>query len=122
VRQERWADLWRECARLDYQPVVDIRAVKSKTPGDSALRHAVAETLKYAVKPKDMRDEWLIELTRQVHKLHFIASGGALKNALREDQETEDDLLLGDQENTPDDDAPQIYFDWSRQTKHYEKR
>lgn len=122
VRQERWSDLWRECARLDYQPIVDIRAVKSKTPGDNGLRRAVSETLKYAVKPQDMRDAWLIGLTKQVHKLRFIASGGALKNVLRETDETEDDLLLADESSEPDADKPQLYFDWQRREKHYTKR
>lgn len=122
VKQERWADLWRECARLDYQPIVDIRAVKSKTPGDNGLRRAVSETLKYAVKPQDMQDAWLIGLTKQVHKLRFIASGGALKNVLRETDETEDDLLLADKASEPDADKPQLYFDWQRRERHYTKR
>jgi plasmid rolling circle replication initiator protein Rep len=124
VKQERWADLWRECARLDYQPVVDIRAVKSK-PGagaggsESPLRRAVYETLKYSVAPEDMSDDWLIVLTQQVHKLRFIASGGALKNVLRESEETEQDLLLAD--DAADDEAgePQLFFDWRRDIKRY---
>jgi len=122
VKHERWADLWRECARLDYQPVVDIRAVKQKNGASSPLRNAIAETLKYAVKPSDMTDEWLIELTRQVHKLRFIASGGVLKNVLREAEETEQDLLLADESVEEEKQEPELFFDWQRHVKRYEKR
>ena len=124
VKQERWMQLWQECARLDYQPSVDIRTVKAK-PGtsESPLRRAVSETLKYAVKPSDMQGEWLIELTRQVHKLRFIASGGALKNVLRENEETEQDLILADESGDDNgDETPELFFDWRRHIKRYEKR
>jgi len=120
VKQERWTDLWRECARLDYQPVIDIRAVKPK-PGmsESPLRRAVAETLKYAVKPEDMQGEWLLELTKQVHRLRFIASGGLLKNVLREADETEQDLMLAKDGEASE---PELFFDWRREIKRYAKR
>ena len=124
VKHERWADLWRECARLDYQPSVRINAVKPRPSagGESPLRHAVAETLKYSVKPSDMRDDWLIELTKQVYKLRFIASGGALKNILREAEETEQDLLLADSKTDDETQEPELFFDWRRDVKRYEKR
>jgi hypothetical protein len=120
VTQARWADIWRECARLDYQPIVDIRTVKAK-PGmsESPLRRAVSETLKYAVKPADMQGEWLIELTRQVHKLRFIASGGVLKNVLREADESERDLLLAEDGEGGE---PALFFDWRRELKRYARR
>lgn len=121
ITQARWTELWQETARLNYVPVVDVRAVKPKGKNRLAtLQGAVSETLKYAVKPSDMADEWLLELTRQVHKLRFIASGGALKNALREGDETNDDLLLKDSPELPEDDKPSLYFDWDSQ--HYRKR
>lgn len=129
VKQERWADLWRECARLDYQPMVDIRTVKPKRGApddggiDAALRSAVSETLKYAVKPSDMQDAWLLKLTEQVHRLRFIAAGGALKDALKIEHETERDLLLADaQPATQNEAAPLLMFDWQSRAKHYVKR
>jgi hypothetical protein len=125
VKQERWVDLWRECARLDYQPSVDIRTVKPKPEtSESPLRRAVAETLKYAVKPEDMQGAWLLELTKQVHRLRFIASGGLLKNVLREAEETEQDLLLADDADDDKDEKqePELFFDWQRHIKRYEKR
>jgi plasmid rolling circle replication initiator protein Rep len=126
VKHERWVDLWQECARLDYRPSVRIEAVKPKkgmkAATESPIRRAVAETLKYAVKPEDMQGEWLLELTRQVHKLRFIASGGVLKNILRETEETERDLLLADEDGDGEGGEPDIWFDWRRQIRRYVKR
>jgi hypothetical protein len=120
VTQSRWADLWRECARLDYQPIVDIRTVKPK-PGstESPLRRAVAETLKYAVKPEDMQGDWLLELTRQVHRLRFIASGGVLRDVLREADESDEDLMLAEDGEGGE---PTLFFDWRREIRRYAKR
>ena len=119
VTQSRWTDLWRECARLDYQPIVDIRAVKARrgAPGETSLRQALSETLKYAVKPSDMEGDWLIELTRQVHKLRFVASGGVLKSVLREFEASEQDLLLADEDGEGGD--PVLFFSWRREIRRY---
>jgi len=122
VTQSRWADLWRECARLNYRPVIDIRTVRARrgVPGEKPLRQAIAETLKYAVKPSDMHGEWLVELTRQVHKLRFLASGGVLKNVLRESEESEQDLLLTGEDGEGGD--PALFFSWRREIRRYVER
>lgn len=106
IKQDEWTELWRDVLRVDYQPVVDIRAIKNKSrkkdfDPDVAVKNAIAETLKYAVKPSDLvgdgskkANEWFFELTRQTFKLRFISSGGALKNAFKsEDSMTDDDLV-----------------------------
>ena len=126
VTQRRWTELWQECARLDYTPIVHVKAVKPKLGVGSLdqlpLRRAVSETLKYAVKPSDMNDDWLIQLTRQVYHLRFIASGGVLKNVLREGEETEKDLLLADDPSATDASEPDVFFKWHRGIKRYVKR
>ncbi|MFK7520033.1 protein rep, partial [Escherichia coli] len=44
VRHERWVELWRECLRGDYDPNVDVRAVKPRKPKDGeSLACATAE-------------------------------------------------------------------------------
>jgi len=126
ITQRRWTELWQECARLDYTPIVHVKAVKPKLGLGSIdqlpLRRAIAETLKYAVKPSDMRDDWLIELTRQVYHLRFIASGGVLKDVLREGEETEQDLLLVDDPDGSDASEPDVFFKWHRTIRRYVKR
>ena len=95
---------------MDYLPNVDIRTVKPKAKDlddpDKGIKSAIAETLKYAIKPEDMiGDEslqavnWFHEYTRQVFKLRFVASGGALKNALKADDKiTDQDMITADQD------------------------
>lgn len=50
ISQARWAELWRSCCDLGYNPIVDIRTIKSDSKGISG---AVAEVSKYAVKDGD---------------------------------------------------------------------
>ncbi|MCP6530402.1 protein rep, partial [Klebsiella pneumoniae] len=100
-------ELWRDCLRVDYDPNVDVRSVKPRKPkeGESLacataelVRGAVSETLKYSTKPSDMEEdsEWFLELTRQTHKRSFVATGGALKDVLKLEQETDQDMVIGD--------------------------
>ena len=104
-----------ECLRVSYDPNVDVRAVKPRKPKDGEslacataelVRGAVAETLKYSTKPADMvaDPEWFLELTRQTHK-RFVATGGALKDVLKLDQETDADMVIGDDISEGDDDG-----------------
>jgi plasmid rolling circle replication initiator protein Rep len=120
VTQARWTELWRECAKLDYTPIVYVQAVRSRCGSEHPLRGAIAETLKYSTKPEDLMDrDWLLELTSQVHKLRFIGSGGLLKEVLREsEEETDEDLMLFD-ENGEQQVDPEIFFAWHRQIQRY---
>jgi hypothetical protein len=132
VKQSRWVDLWADCLRVHYRPNIDIRTVKPKVlkgepvPGIEgtieALQGAVAETLKYSTKPSDMTDEggadgWFLELTRQTHKRRFIAAGGALKDVLKPDQETDEDMALSEGEGN--DDGSRLAFDWKTAQRRY---
>lgn len=125
IKQKRWAELWGDCLRVDYEPVVDVRTVKPKkgaavVDGDDGMKAAIAETLKYAVKPDDiMHDnedpkarEWFYELTRQTHKLRFVATGGVLKNVLREDKEIRNKDLIdtGNDDKTTETDERRLNF------------
>jgi plasmid rolling circle replication initiator protein Rep len=119
VKHARWAALWKECAQLDYTPIVDVRVVRDRRRNGEPLHGAVAETLKYAVKPEDLMDrDWLLELTRQVYKMRFIASGGVLKEVLRETEEEKDEdlLLLGEDGHCSE---PEFYFFWNRVIRRY---
>ena len=123
VKQARWVDLWRDCLRVDYLPVVDVRVVKAKEGQESgeALQAAVRETLKYSVKPADMTDDpqWFLELTRQTHKRRFVAAGGALKDVLKLDQETDQDLVTTDSTEPPTEDEASVSFGWREAERHY---
>lgn len=124
VTQARWVELWAECLRIDYAPMVDIRAVKAKGNGNvtESLQDAVAETLKYSVKPSDMTadSEWFLEMTRQTHRRRFVATGGTLKNVLRVDDETDDELTHLS-ESEADDDGSRLAFGWRPSQRRYRR-
>jgi plasmid rolling circle replication initiator protein Rep len=132
VKQARWIELWRDCMRLDYEPVVDVRAVKERAPEASqtpsqargaSLQRAVAETLKYSVKPSDMTDdpEWFLELTRQTHKRRFVATGGALKDVLRVDDESNEEMVMADGTAEGIDDGSRLAFNWREAERRYRR-
>ncbi|OTW29939.1 protein rep, partial [Staphylococcus agnetis] len=87
------------------------------------LQSAVAETLKYSVKPEDMANDpdWFLELTRQLHKRRFISTGGALKNVLQLDRETNEDLVMADGVNEGEDDGSRLAFSWETEIKKYRR-
>ena len=123
ITQAEWAERWKQAMRLDYTPVIDIQAVKSKKDGET-LQAAVVETLKYATKAEDAiaDPEWLYMLTGQLHRMRFLATGGALKDVLRNDMSNEE-MIHGDdtQAPTPTDDAPSIWFGWNPKARQYIK-
>lgn len=121
ITQDQWAQRWQSAMRLDYLPVVDVRAVKAKQEGQT-LQAAVVETLKYATKVEDsLRDpEWLYTITAQLHKMRFLATGGALKNLLKEDM-TNAEMIAGDDPEPADKAAPTLWFSWQKNERHYAK-
>lgn len=124
IAHEQWITLWQEAMRLDYRPSIRIQTVRPK-PGQEAkdaLQSSVAETLKYSVKPADMVEdsEWFLEMTRQVHKLRFVASGGTLKDVLREGEETNEDLIQGG-DTAGQDTGKLLAFEWDRPVKKYRR-
>lgn len=126
VKQSKWVELWGDCLRADYAPNVDVRVVKAKKGQDEAeaLRAAAAETLKYSTKPTDMigDDKWFLELTRQTYKMRFLASGGSLKNVLRIDEESNQDMIIADDGTPSAIDEPHLLgFNWRENEKRYKR-
>lgn len=80
-----WVAEWRWAMGLDYDPVVDVRAVYGPR------EKAVAEVAKYAVKPGDIvdpddpdgTDERVALLARVMRNRRLVAYGGVMKDARR---------------------------------------
>lgn len=123
ITQERWLELWRESMRDDSITQVDVRKVKPnpKIAGQD-LFGAVLETLKYGVKPADLKASkpFLLAMTEQLHKLRFVDSGGALKGILKDEKVTNKEMVkTGDdveQENEIETEETRS-FGWSG--KHF---
>jgi len=126
VKQADWVKLWQSCLRVDYLPGVNIKVVKNKDKSIQAgsaefLRSAVKETLKYSVKPSDMTQhdpEWFLELTKQTHRKRVIACGGVLKNVLRVDEESNEDLMLKN-DDVEEEQEQDIELFFKYQKRHY---
>jgi plasmid rolling circle replication initiator protein Rep len=129
LKQVEWAELWQQCLRIDYRPVVDIRTVKLDFVQTSRrvnepprqLWGAVAEILKYAVKPSDMiRDhEWFLGLVDQVHKIRGVAVGGILKRYIKERER--ENLTSEPGEEEPTLCMEQLFFGWKPQLHRYKR-
>lgn len=122
VKQDEWAARWQHAMRLDYLPVVDVRAVRSKKDGQT-LQAAVVETMKYATKAEDSLSdpEWLYAITEQLHKLRFLATGGALKGILKDDM-TNQEMISGDEPDEATPEQPSLWFGWKPERRQYLKR
>lgn len=137
IEKEDWSKMWREALRADYTPSVKIQVVRPKSQkakaaaanGDDevALGAAVAETLKYAVKPEDMLTDaaFLFGITEQLHKLRFIATGGVIKDWLKEDATDKEMVKTGaeDEEDKAEvqPDLPGMTFGWQPAERKYRR-
>ena len=116
LSHEKWVSMWQQSLRIDYKPVVDIRALKS---GDSNLSPLLTEVIKYQVKESDLvvdRD-WFIELTKQLHKTRAISSGGILKQYLKELEDEPEDLIGED--GKEDETLAHLFFGWMQHYQQY---
>lgn len=118
LSHEKWQKRWKEAARLDYNPVVDVRVIKDKGEGSTPFEVAASETLKYTVKPSDgIQDaEWFLEMTTQLHKLRGITVGGCLREFMR---------VLEPDPDEENDEGPENpggeYFQYSKKQRGYRR-
>jgi plasmid rolling circle replication initiator protein Rep len=119
LSQKRWTELWQSVLRIDYIPIVNVKAVKpsKKNPEADSLAIAICETLKYSIKPEDLIGDkaWLLELTSQLHKTRSIALGGIFKVYVQA-EEPED--LIGESEDQAPSDVV-ITFGWREVIARY---
>jgi len=128
ISQRKWTQMWRECMKLDYTPIVHVQAVKNNE------KKAIAELMKYSVKPSDLvKDaEWLMDLTTQTKNLRFISFGGELRKTFKFLRDLEKHLGNTDEMTFVDEDEegvdidmslknlePEVWFSWSRKTRKY---
>lgn len=117
IKQDEWVEMWRRSLRIDYNPVLDVQAIK-KGQSPASL---VPELLKYCTKESDLvaSREWFLELTRQMHKMRAIGTGGVLKAYLKELEAEPDDLVGKDDEGESEIDEGHLYFGWKAKVKKY---
>lgn len=103
MKAEDWQTLWRKAAKLDYDPVIDIRKVTDKRGGNS-LKNAALETAKYQTKSKDylnddvadcVNRQRLNDLEYALRDTRQFGFGGVLKEIAMQLKidENDDDLV-----------------------------
>ena len=122
IKATKWVERWQQCLRVDYPPVIDIKAVKGKTSDADGMAAAVCETLKYTVKEEDLvvDADWLIELTYQLQGTRAVNIGGCLKKFMKPESENEDLVNIAETEDAklPESDIS-VYFGWKENIKRY---
>lgn len=116
LKQTEWVELWRRSLRIDYNPVLDVQAVKR---GEQPMQ-LVPELLKYCVKESDLvvDREWFIELTRQLHKMKAVVVGGVLRQYLAELEKEPEDLIS--ENDSTEVDEGHLYFGWRKKLNKYQ--
>jgi plasmid rolling circle replication initiator protein Rep len=135
VSQAQWTKTWQDCLAVPYTPIVDVRAVrpgKREKGGEGVLMSsAICETFKYSVKPSEClvthqtlkltNQEWLAGLTSQLFKTRAIATGGVLKQYLKDLENEPEDLIHADEDGLVpvDEESPRLAFGWREDLKRY---
>jgi plasmid rolling circle replication initiator protein Rep len=119
LSKKEWIALWKQSLRVDYSPILDIKAVCPK----SSPVALIAEILKYQCKESDMvvSAEWFLEYVKQVHGTRAIGIGGVLQDYFKQVGEEPEDLIghHEDDDLVQSESAQSFYFRWHRPFKKY---
>ena len=112
-----WIALWKQCLRVDYSPILDVKAVQA----ESSPVGLIAEILKYQCKESDLVADcdWFLEYVKQVHGTRAVGVGGVLRDYFRELEEEPEDLIGHDEESDDEVEPESLYFRWNRKIKKY---
>jgi plasmid rolling circle replication initiator protein Rep len=150
ISQAKWLKAWQECMRDDQISQVNIKAIKrrpgyvEKEGGDGLgwLMSGALEVLKYTGKTADLLPAkepkhklgvgpvmdsvpWFQELARQVARLRFTMTGGALKDVFKDlEDATDEDLIhaIDEEINEAEEDEKPLIFGYSAKTGKYRMR
>lgn len=93
ISQKKLVKIWRDCLKVDYDPILDIRKIKSS---DLNIKKAVAEVAKYTVKSKDILLPDQDETDQVVMALDSALAGRRLISYRGHFKEIYDQLKLDD--------------------------
>lgn len=92
LTQSQLTDIWQECLKVDYKPIIDIRSIKSKNNNDNSLIAAVCETVKYTLKSSDllkMNEDSFPLLDLSMRGIKTLNCGGSLLHCLKDKKDNE---------------------------------
>lgn len=117
ISQEKWTSLWQSCLKVDYTPIVNVKAFKTGTK--SKVAKSVAESAKYTVKDNDyliadneeLTDGAVQILDGALANRRLTAFGGELKKIHKElnlDDPEDGDLINTNQDEELREDVDYI--------------
>lgn len=129
ISQDEWTKLWQKAMKLDYTPVVNVKAVKATEKYD--LKGAILETAKYPVKPLDLlnddfsaetKDMITDDLTKGLHRKRQIGFGKLFKE-IRKELQLEDieegDLISVEEDDENTSSVKEVIAKWNWERKNY---
>lgn len=130
ISQKQWTAFWKKAMKLDYDPVVDVRAIKPKNKHKTDIQSAIDETAKYPVKDTDyMSDDEernlqiVQDLEDGLYRKRLLSYGGLLKEIHKElnldDVEDGDLIHTDDEESEISEDAYSIVAIWNWERQNY---
>jgi plasmid rolling circle replication initiator protein Rep len=143
ISHTEWMNLWKDCLRVEYDPVVHIKAINPRNGSVEDTKKAIIkslfETFKYTIKPQDLigmmgdkldsdlkvkqfeeNRQWLVEITKQMHAVKSFYALGCFKNYLRDDIENLDFVHdADDSADKHDIELGKIWFGWKDMLKRY---
>ena len=96
IKQYEWQEMWKDALRVDYNPSVDVRIIKSDNEKDPIAK-VVAEAFKYPMKSSSLDAitwQQFQVLYNELFRLRFISYGGILKQY--REALSQDDVEMGD--------------------------
>lgn len=130
ITQKQWVVFWKRAMKLDYDPVVDVRAIKPKNKRKTDIESAIDETAKYPVKDTDyMTDDKernlqiVRDLEEGLYRKRLLSYGGLLKEVHKElnlDDVEDGDLIHTDnEEDEVSENAYSIVALWNWECRNY---
>ncbi len=92
IKHEQWREMWRDCLRVDYLPMVNVQAIKPRKDDNKGIgncEEVIQYTVKYGFKESELVEdiEWFDEFHKQVHATKAISIGGDLRQHVRQVKE-----------------------------------
>lgn len=130
ITQKQWIALWKRAMKLDYDPIVDVRAIRAKNKHKSDIKSAIDETAKYPVKHMDfMTNDYEKNLKRVgdleegLRRKRLISYGGLLKEIHKklnlDDVEDGNLIYVDDEGKVINENAYTIVAVWNWERKNY---
>ncbi|MFS6011597.1 protein rep [Streptococcus agalactiae] len=122
ITQKEWGDMWSQSLKVDYTPMVDVRAVKEKGKG---LKGAILETAKYPTKPikLDIENKQVVDdLHNGMYRKRQLGYGGlfkTIKKQLALDDAENGDLIHTSEDNDSLSEGTKIVAIWNASKQNY---